>query len=54
MAEAHRQERELEKLSQAAKNSDPQAVAAAARALARRAPKLAEQVSRSLKSRVTY
>lgn len=43
LAEARKQERALEQLGNAAKKSDAQAVAAAARSLARRAPKLAEQ-----------
>jgi hypothetical protein len=44
LAAAQRQERDVEKLVLAARNSDPQAIAATARSLARRAPKLAEQV----------
>jgi hypothetical protein len=44
LAEAQKQEKAVEKLALAAKNNDPQAIAATARSLARRAPKLAEQV----------
>ncbi len=45
LAEARRQEKDMERLEAAAKSKDPKAVALAAKTVAKRAPKLASQVS---------